>query len=74
MIYKNRRFVNKCISCDRYTHNVIHCPRIHFVRKDIKKLAHQYKHLKKYVDEQTKTKKIDRHMIHYDWKARYGTG
>lgn len=48
MTDKNRKFIHKCISCDRYSHNVINCPRIHFIRRDIKKLAAQYKHLKHY--------------------------
>jgi hypothetical protein len=71
MIEKNRKYEHKCISCDRYTHNVINCPRIHFVRKDIKKLAHQYRHLRRYIDEQSKIKKVDRNLIKYDWKSRY---
>lgn len=68
---KNRQYINKCISCDRYTHSVVDCPRIHFVRRDAKKLAQQSKHLRKYIDEQGKVKKVNRKLIKYDWKTRF---
>ena len=35
LIENKKKFVQKCLSCDRYTHNVIDCPRIHFIRKDV---------------------------------------
>jgi hypothetical protein len=74
MIEKGRKFTPKCISCDRYTHNVINCPRIHFVRKDIKKLAVQSQHLDHFVGGLTKKKKIERPEVPYDWKRSFGTG
>jgi hypothetical protein len=30
-IEKKKEFLNKCVACDRFTHNVIACPRIHFI-------------------------------------------
>jgi len=74
MIEKDRKYVPKCLSCDRYTHNVINCPRIHFVRKDIKKVALQNKQLNSYVNDVKKKKKLERNMIRYCWKKLYGTG
>lgn len=50
MTEKGRKLVPKCLSCDRYTHNVVHCPRIHFVRKDIRKLVSQQNNLRHYQD------------------------
>lgn len=73
-IEKNRKFIHKCISCDRYTHNVINCPRIHFVRKDIVKLAQQSKHLHNYISEQHKKRKYNRLKIRYNWKVHFGNG
>ena len=34
MIENRRQYIQKCLSCDRYTHNAIDCPRIHLIRKD----------------------------------------
>ena len=36
---KNKYFEKKCISCGRYTHNVIDCDRIHLVKKSLSKVA-----------------------------------
>jgi hypothetical protein len=71
---KNHKFIHKCISCDRYSHNVINCPRIHFIRKDIMKLAKQHNYLQHYLNEQAKKKKYGRLTLRYDWKTHFGNG
>lgn len=72
MIEKNRKFVPKCISCDTMTHNVVNCSRIHFVRKDVKKLALQNQGLETFLESQSKKKKFERFLIRYGWKSRFG--
>ena len=74
MIGKNRKYMHKCISCDRYTHNVINCPRIHFIRSDINNLAQQSKHFLNYVTEQHKVKKYRRFSLKYSWKSHFANG
>lgn len=74
MIEKNRKYMPKCISCDRYTHNAINCPRIHFTRSDIKKLAQQSKHYLNYIIEQHKVKKYRRLNLKYGWKSHFANG
>jgi hypothetical protein len=74
MIEKNRKYVHISAFHAIDTHNVINCPRIHFVRKDVKKLCQQNLFLHKFVDDQGKKKKMERSLIRYDWKARYSTG
>lgn len=66
--------MHKCISCDRYTHNVINCPRIHFIRSDIKKLAEQSKYYLNYIIEQKKIKKFRRYSLKYSWKSHFANG
>jgi len=51
MIEKNKKHDSKCLSCHRYRHNVIDCPRIHFVKKDIRKLIVQKEDLGRFRQE-----------------------
>lgn len=74
MIHKNRKFIHKCISCDRYTHNAINCPRIHFIHKDIKILIQQRKDFQDYINNQNKKKKYNRANIRYSWKLKNKNG
>lgn len=74
MILKNRKYTNKCLSCDRYTHNVINCPRIHFVRKNIKKLQSQFKNLTMFLNSQKKKKRWERTLTKFNWKNRFAGG
>lgn len=39
MIEKRKKYNSKCVSCDRYTHNVMNCPRIHFIKKEGSKIV-----------------------------------
>ena len=71
MIEKNKPFENKCISCGRYTHNVINCPRIHLVKKEGYKIVQQRNELNKFRSSQAK--KIDRSDIRYNWKDNFGS-
>ena len=66
MIEKHKLFENKCVSCGRYTHNVIDCPRIHLVKKDGYKIAQQKLELDKF--RSTQNKKIDRSGFRCNWK------
>lgn len=44
LIEKKREFINKCLSCKRFTHNVMECPRIHLKPRGILKiLLHEKK-------------------------------
>jgi len=74
MILKNRKYTNKCLSCDRYTHNVINCPRIHFVRKNIQKLQSQFKNLTIFINSQKKKKRWERTLTKFNWKNRFAAG
>lgn len=65
-------FYNKCISCGRFTHNVINCPRIHFVKKDGYKLAKFKVNLDKYIREQIP--KLKRALLKCNWKRMFGSG
>lgn len=48
LIESKKKYVQKCLSCDRYTHNVIDCPRIHFIRRDVTSMVLQGKRMDKY--------------------------
>ncbi len=75
MILKNRKYTNKCLSCDRYTHNVVNCPRIHFIRKNIHKLQTQFKNLTMFINSQKKKKENwERSLVKFNWKNRFATG
>jgi hypothetical protein len=65
-IEKNKHYENKCISCGRYTHNAINCPRIHIVKKDAFKIVQQRIQLSKYRSEQLK--KAERNCLSSNWK------
>ena len=41
LLEQKKKHLQKCLSCDRYTHNVIECPRIHYVRKNVTSLVKQ---------------------------------
>ena len=71
MLEKNKKFENKCISCKRYTHNAIDCPRIHLVKKDAFKIIQQKKEIKKY--RESLNKKLNRSSLKYNWKDVFGT-
>ena len=71
MVEKNNLFSNKCISCGRYTHNVMNCPRIHLVKKDGYKIMQQKIQLRRYRCEQLK--KVGRVPLKYNWKETFGS-
>lgn len=71
MLEKKRMFEAKCVSCGRYTHNAINCPRIHLVKKEGYKIIAQRKKLDRYRLGQTHKK--DRSEFRTNWKTIFGT-
>lgn len=65
-----KKYVQKCLSCDRYSHNAIDCPRIHFIRRDLMSITRQDKAMEKYQEEehQRKKRKFRRGNAKDNWK------
>ena len=59
------------MSCDRYTHNAIDCPRIHFIRKDTLSMVNEKKNILKYKLQIAKKKKYKREGLKFDWKKMF---
>jgi hypothetical protein len=72
-IEKKKKFLSKCLSCGRYTHNVLDCPRIHLVKKKTSKIAIKNIKILRNLSDKVK-KKINRNDLRLNWKVLYGTG
>ena len=66
MIEKHKLFENKCVSCGRYTHNVIDCPRIHLIKNDAYKIVQQKMKFDKF--RLSQNKKVSRSGFKFNWK------
>lgn len=71
MIEKNRKFLNKCLSCDRYTHNVLSCPRIHFIPKDAVKIIRCERRLNDLLHTHKRGAHLSRERRRLSWKGHF---
>ena len=68
LIENKREYINKCLSCKRFTHNVMECPRIHLKPRGILKiLLHERKD--EFLRERVEAKKCVRSNLRFNWKA-----
>jgi len=70
LIESKKKYVHKCMSCDRYTHNVINCPRIHYIRRDVVSMANQIKRMEKF-RLGLSNRKYKRELLRDNWKVNF---
>ena len=70
LIENKKKYVQICLSCGRYTHNVIDCPRIHFIRREVCSIIKDQKNIERF-KLGLKNKKSKREVLRHNWKKKF---
>ena len=67
LIEKKKIFENKCLGCEKLSHNVMNCPRLHFVPKKIGFILNVEKERRKFNGENKRTYRNKRRKRAKKW-------
>lgn len=71
LIESKKKYLQKCLSCDRYSHNVMECPRIHYIHRNVVSMVKQEKNFEAYRASHRHKRKFNRESMRDNWKNSF---